>query len=137
MWFVTIGNIILLALVVLMFAQTIYLHRHSQDQITDNFRSFVKYSYCGGLLSPILDWIFLFYIISRVNSKSHGRSSSNPNFLDGSDDYADIADNDGMVVESHSGDKQVLFEDLRKDYSRPLNNRTSSDSTPPREIIIN
>ena len=100
----------------------------SCDGLTDDFRSFVKYSYCGGLLSPILDWIFLFYIISRVNSKSHGRSSSNPNFLDGSDDYADIADNDGMVVESHSGDKQVLFEDLRKDYSRPLYNRSSTES---------
>ena len=133
MWFVTIGNMILLALVILMFSQTIYLHRNSES-VGEDFRNFVKYSYCGGLLSPILDWIFLFYIISRVNSQNHSRSASNPNFLDGSDDYADIADNDGMVVENHSGSKQVLFEDLRKDYSRPLNNRSSSDSTSPREI---
>ena len=126
-WFVTIGNIFLLLIVILLFSQAIYLNEHKADPISDEYARIIKYSLIIGLVSPILNWIFLFYVISRISIDSPSRSGSNPNFME-HQSSENFDDDERLALEHHSGEKQVFFEDLRKDYSRPLYNRSSVDS---------
>jgi len=110
-----------------MFSQAVYLHVHRKEKISDSYSTWVKSGYIVGLVSPLLDWLFFFYLIRRVNKSDKRRSGSNPNFLDTEDNEL-IDDNDGMVIENTSAENNpVFYEDFRRDYSRPLD-KTSQKS---------
>lgn len=116
-------------MLVLLFAQAVYLHvnREKIHKLSTQAASYLKWCYIVGLASPILDWIFIFFLIHRVREDDDRRGGSNPNFLN-TEDNEGIEDYDQVAVEQHLGEKNpILYEDLRNDYySRPANNRSSS-----------
>lgn len=79
-----------------------------------------------GLCSPILNWIFIYFLIVRLNEKV--RLDTDPNFLDTVDKEAD--DFDEQAFNEDSG-QRVLYEEGMLNYSRPLDvNRSISIHSP-------
>lgn len=85
------------------------------DQIKSNWHSFLKSAYVLGLVGPILDWIFIFFLIKRANDKI--RTQTNPGFLD--TESRDVDDNEDNRVLMDASDEIVYYEDNRMNYQRP------------------
>ena len=69
-----------------------------------------------GLIGPIFYWIFIFFLISRLNDRV--RDNSNPNFIDSLEGY-DMKDDDLEAMVNHSGEVgPVSYDDLRWDYKK-------------------
>ena len=98
--------------------QNVYLSRNEPDNVASDWSKYIKALYLVGLCGPILNWIFIFFLVTRLNEKM--RSQSNPAFLDTADNE-DMGDNDKEAMLNHSGEiSPVVFDDLRRNYSRPL-----------------
>lgn len=70
--------------------------------------------YTVGLIGPLLFWVFVFFVISRLNEKTD--RNSNPHFFDSSERES-MQDNDKEAIVNHSGNlKPVRYDDLRWDY---------------------
>ncbi len=76
-WFITFGSLFQLSMVSLLVYQAIYLS--SSDEINENFDKFMKVLYLVGLFGPILNWFFIYFLITRLNEKV--RTESNPCFI--------------------------------------------------------
>ena len=89
-------------MLVLLFAQAVYLHvnREKFHKLSTQAASYLKWCYIVGLASPILDWIFIFFLIHRVRENDDRRGGSNPNFLN-TEDNEGIEDYDQVAVEQH------------------------------------
>jgi len=95
---------------------------YNGEPIKTNWASYLKWCYIVGLVAPILDWIFIFFLIRRVSEVKNKRSLSNPNFLETDTDTMD--DYDQLAIDQHSGEvRPIFFGDESKDYSRPATNR--------------
>ena len=102
---------------VLIVYQNIYLAKTNIEDIPEDWGRNIKISYIIGLCGPILNWIFIFFLISRLNERI--RNVTNPGFLDTKDDE-DFDDNDKKAMINHSGELgPVVFDDMRQDYRRP------------------
>ena len=129
-WFVTVGSLFLLMMMILLCYQAIYLETTPVKDIKDNWRTIIKALYCVGLISPILNYCFIYFLITRMNEKV--RSESNPNFRDSF--KATMEDGDDRVFSIDKSSSPVAYEDLRKDYTRRLvndSNATGNTLTPP------
>ena len=75
----------------------------------------MKVLYVIGLCSPVLNWIFIYFLIVRVNDKV--RLDTDPNFLD-TDDRAASDYEDVNMLREHSAER-VLYTEGLTNYSRP------------------
>ena len=113
---------------VLIVYQNIYLAKTDIADVPEDWGRNIKISYIIGLCGPILNWIFIFFLISRLNEKI--RKMTNPGFLDRGDTES-VDDNDRQAINHHSGESRpVIYDDMRRDYSRP-----QSPVISPREAI--
>ena len=113
---------------VLIVYQNIYLAKTETEDIPEDWGRNIKISYIIGLCGPILNWIFIFFLISRLNERI--RKLTNPGFLDTGDEEG-LDDGDKKAMINHSGELgPVIFDDMRRDYSRPL-----SPAISPRDTI--
>lgn len=110
-WFLTLGALFQLATFVLFVYQAIFLASHPFDEIPANFAKVIKILYCLGLIGPLLQWLFIYFLIIRLNDKV--RRVNEPSMLDTQDT---LADNDQDVVEKTSHDINVTYEDNRLNY---------------------
>ena len=80
----------------------------------ENWGKVLKTMYTVGLIGPLLFWVFVFFVISRLNEKTD--RNSNPHFFDSSERES-MQDNDKEAIVNHSGNlKPVRYDDLRWDY---------------------
>ena len=77
-WFVTFGSLFQLCMIILLVYQAIYLA--SSGEATVNFDKIIKILYLLGLFGPILNWFFIYFLITRLNDKV--RNTPDPNFLE-------------------------------------------------------
>ena len=76
----------------------------------------MKTMYTVGLIGPLLFWVFVFFVISRLNEKTD--RNSNPHFFDSSQRES-MQDDDKEAIVNHSGNlKPVKYDDLRWDYHK-------------------
>ena len=90
-WFLTFGSLFQLIMLVLLVYQNIYLAKTEVTDIPEDWSRYIKIAYCVGLCGPILNWIFIFFLITRLNEKI--RNSVNPAFLE-TEDAENVDDND-------------------------------------------
>ena len=69
-------------MLVLLIYQSIKLavSNNSDETVSDGWSDFIKALYFVGLCGPMLNWVFIFFLISRLNERV--RFDSNPAFLD-------------------------------------------------------
>ena len=80
----------------------------------ENWGKVLKTMYTAGLIGPLLFWVFVFFVISRLNEKTN--RNSNPHLFDSSE-RGSMQDNDKEAIVNHSGNlKPVKYDDLRWDY---------------------
>lgn len=104
----------------LLLYQAIYLASHDFGDIPSDFAKIMKILYCLGLVGPVLDWFFIYFLITRLNEKV--RTLTDPNLLETQES---VQDNDQLALnENSSGDIRVCYDDLHRNYSRP-------DTSPP------
>lgn len=126
-WLVTTGSIANLCLLALLEYQVIFLNDREVTDVPDNFKRLIKSMYIVGLLGPIMFWIFVYFLIARVNDKVS--RDSNPNFLE-STEREEIEDNDDKALVNHSGNlSPVQYNDLRWDYSSKSNDSPNAAGT--------
>lgn len=118
-WIVTIGSLFQMSMYGLLSYQAIYLHMTDEKDVTDKWERIIRSLYLVGIFSPLIYWIFCYFLISRLNEKIRNRS--NPTFLS-TQDEAEIDDHDHEARVNHSGgdiSSPTYYEDLRTDYKRP------------------
>ena len=76
----TFGSLFQLAMFALLVYQAVHLSLSTDEVVPDSWSNFIKILYLVGLFGPILNWIFIYFLIVRMNEKV--RSESNPNFLE-------------------------------------------------------
>ena len=104
----------------LLLYQAIYLASHDFADVPSDFANIMKILYCLGLVGPTLDWLFIYFLITRMNEKV--RNVQDPNLLETQDDPED---NDNHALSVHTTNNiNVTYNDMRRNYSRP-------ESTPP------
>ena len=79
-WFVTVGSLFLLSMLALLIYQSVYMSTHEPEQVGRDWSKYIKSLYVVGLCGPLLLWIFIYFLISRLNEKV--KYESDPNFLD-------------------------------------------------------
>ena len=132
-WIVTTGALFLFVMLVLLVYQAIKEQLTTPDEIAENWVAFVRAAYILGLVGPILDWVFIWFLISRTNDRV--RSETNPAFLDTQSRDVDDYDEDERIL-LEAPDKVVYYEDNRMNYRRPSNMAignsvaTGSESSP-------
>jgi len=87
-WFVTFGSLFQLSMIILLVYQAIYLS--GSDEPKDNFDNIMKILYLVGLFGPILNWFFIYFLITRLNEKV--RHDPDPNFLETTESNCDDDD---------------------------------------------
>lgn len=68
-WFLTFGSLFQLGMLVLLVYQNIYMANLNESDVPQNWDKFVKIAYCVGICGPLLNWVFIFFLISRLNEK--------------------------------------------------------------------
>ena len=126
-WFMTFGSLFDLCMFVLLVYQNIYLANTDQEDVPSDWTKFIKIAFIVGLCGPILNWIFIFFLITRLNEKI--KDKIDPTFLD--TEHLGVDDNDEQAVLNHSGEiRPVYYDDLqRNNYSRPLDSPSDAINT--------
>ena len=109
------GAFFLFCMLVLLVYQAIKMQTTPSVEIKSNWNDFLKSAYILGLVGPILDWIFIFFLIKRANDKV--RAQTNPGFLD--TESRDVDDYEDNRVLKDASDEIVYYEDNRMNYQRP------------------
>ncbi len=88
-WFVTLGSLFQLSMTIILVYQSIYLTKtdNSSGQPAENFGKIIKSLYLVGLFGPILNWFFIYFLITRLNEKV--RHLTDPNFVSTEESYID------------------------------------------------
>ena len=89
-WFVTVGQLFQLCMYGLLLYQQIYLQINPDEDPRSSWANFIKVLYVIGLCSPVLNWVFIYFLIVRMNERV--RMDTDPNFLDSQDKRAEDAD---------------------------------------------
>lgn len=113
-WFVTVGSLFQLAMMVLLVYQSIYMTQNPYEGFPEFWSNFIKCLYVVGLIGPILNWVFIYFLIARLNEKV--ASIADPGFLDTAERECDDEDSHEKALVNLSREV-VYFDDLqRKSY---------------------
>ena len=121
----TFGAIFLFVMLALLVYQAIKEQLTTPEEIAGNWVAFVRTAYILGLIGPILDWFFIWFLISRTNDRV--RTETNPAFLDTESRDVDDYDEDEQIL-LEAPDDVVYFEDNRTNYRRPSKNNAIGNS---------
>ena len=103
------------------------LKTKEKGKVREDWTRFIKCTYVLGMIGPILNWVFIFFLISRVNDEIS--KEIDPNFLGASEKDID-SDRDSLVIKNMEDVNlsNVIYDDMRRDYSRPLATVGSNES---------